>query len=82
MKCNCLISTDMRYNPCFSGYDEIDRSHKLYNKNIERSQSLLYKVLGKTNVQQPHITISKWEEEEKEGMRTASKFRNSYPEMF
>ena len=72
----------MRYQPCFNGYNEINRSHKLYNKNIERSQSLLYNVLGKTNVQQPHVIICKWEEEGKEGIRTASKFRNSYPEMF
>ena len=28
MKCNCLISTEMRYKPCFNGYNGINRSHK------------------------------------------------------
>ena len=28
VKCNCLISTEMRYKPCFSGYNGINRSHK------------------------------------------------------
>ena len=46
VKRNYLISTEMRYKPCFNGYTGINRSHKLYNRNIKRSESFLYNVLG------------------------------------
>ena len=57
MKCNCLIFTEMRYKPCFNGYnhgynqwihhDTVESIEviKLYNTNIKRSQSCLYNVL-------------------------------------
>ena len=38
----------MRYKPCFNGYNGIIRSHKLYNRNIERSHSFLLNVLDQT----------------------------------
>ena len=30
LKRNYLISTEMRYKPCFNGYNEINRSHKSF----------------------------------------------------
>ena len=42
MKGNYLISTEPRYEPCFNGYDGINRSHK----NIKRSHSYLLNVLA------------------------------------
>ena len=30
----------MRYKPCFNEYTGINRSHKLYNRNIKRSESM------------------------------------------
>ena len=35
----------MRYKPCFNRYMEQIEVIKLYNRNIKRSQSLLYNVL-------------------------------------
>ena len=48
VKCNCLISTEMRYKPCFNEYNGIKEVIKLYNRNIKRSQSFLYNVLDNT----------------------------------
>ena len=28
VKCNCLISTEMRHKPCFNGYNGTNRTHK------------------------------------------------------
>ena len=36
----------MRYKLCFNGYNGIIEVIKLYNRNIKRSQSFLYNVLG------------------------------------
>ena len=42
MKRNYLISTETRYEPCFNGYDGINRSHK----NIKWSYYFLLNVLA------------------------------------
>ena len=46
MKRNCLISTEIRYKPCFNGYNGIIEVIKVYNGNIKRSHSFLLNVLG------------------------------------
>ena len=45
----------MRYKPCFNEYNGIKEVIKLYNRNIKRSQSFLYNVLGKINFEDVFI---------------------------
>ena len=59
MKCNCLISTEMRYKPCFNGCNGINRSLKLYNRNIKRSHSSLLNVLAQTHTYTHRVLIFK-----------------------
>ena len=41
LKCNCLISTEMRYKPCFNGYNGINRSHETLREVIPWCNEIL-----------------------------------------